>query len=256
MRQLLVPFIIWTFLALIIDGNFTVDIIKERFLYPDKGFWFLWVLFIINVVFVLGNRISNMLNLELEIVLLSLCLLFIATMVLFEIRIMGFQFIAYYFIFYSIGYFLHKFTDIFFCVKAFVLILLLLLWSFLAWFWQMNAVPVFLKDIPLPATIIQYSYRFITAIVAICFLFAVSHRILSVAAKWNSFFINMGTISLGIYTFHIIALGLIVNFYKSFLLSDSFVIGLSFFSCVLLSWVVVNLLYRWRVTAKWLLGKI
>ena len=250
------PFVLWTLLALTINNNLSVNNIIERFLYPDKGFWFLWVLFVINIVFLFGNSVSRKFCLRIEILLLLLCLFFIVTMVLFEIRIMGFQFISYYFVFYSIGFLLHKFSDKIIIIKVPILISLFLLWSFLAYFWQMKSVPVFLINFPLSATIIQYSYRGITAVVAIYLLFAVSPLVLNSVNKWNAFFVNMGAISLGIYTFHIIALGRIVSFYNHFQLNDTLVIWLSFFSCVLLSWIVVNLLSRWRVTAKWLLGKI
>lgn len=106
-QQLVIPFFFWTVLLMVVKGCFTWDTIKTYLLYPDKGLWFLWVLFFINVFFVMGSCLAEQCKVKQEVVILLICLLLAGIMVVFEPRLFGFQFIAYYFLFYALGYYLH-----------------------------------------------------------------------------------------------------------------------------------------------------
>lgn len=90
---------------------------------------------------------------------------------------------------------------------------------------------------------------------AIYVLFVLSPRLLVNMSIWNKPFVNMGTFSLGIYTVHFILLVLIVNLYHP-VFSDSVTIFISFLTGLFVSWTIVWLLSRWKVTSVWMLGKI
>ena len=68
----------------------------------------MWVLFFINVFFITSSWLAERLKIKQEVVILLICLLLAGVMVSFEPRLFGFQFIAYYFLFYTLGYYLHK----------------------------------------------------------------------------------------------------------------------------------------------------
>ncbi len=241
---------------MLVKGSFTLETIKTYLLYPDKGLWFLWVLFFINVFFVLGVWLAEHIRVKQEIVILLICLLFAGVMVVFEPRIFGFQFIAYYFLFYSLGFFLHKYEEKIITKNPFVITTLILCWFVLAWFWKMHDLPYWLESFPLPSTLMQYSYRFITAAIAIYILLAVSPMALN-SDKWlNQPFVSLGAISLGIYTTHFILIGRIVKLSSSFGLGENMTIIMTFVVALLVSWVIVWLLGKWKVTARYMLGKV
>lgn len=255
-RQLVVPFVIWTLLLLLIGGKFSLEDIGIYLLYPDKGLWFLWVLFFITVFFNFGNWLSERIHIKKEFVIAVFCLLFAGSMVAFEIRVLGFQFLAYYFIIYTLGYFLHKYYDKVISKNTFVILLLVVCWGILAWFWNMHELPSWLHFIPLPASLMQYAYRFITAALAIYILLAIAPSILNSTSKWNVLFCKLGEVSLGIYTVHFILTGRIVSLYRIWVYDDTLVIILSFITALLVSWLIVALLNRWKITSTWLLGKL
>lgn len=255
-RQLIIPFVIWTLLLLLIGGKFSLENIGIYLLYPDKGLWFLWVLFFITVFFNFGNWLSERIHIKQEYVIAVFCLLFAGSMVAYEIRVLGFQFLAYYFIIYSLGYFLNKYFDKVISKNIFVILLLVVCWGILAWFWKMHELPLWLQFIPLPASLMQYAYRFITAALAIYVLLAAFPSLLNSTNKWNAPFINLGGISLGIYTVHYIFIGRIVSLYHNWFCDDILIMIFSFISALLISWLVVWLLSKWQFTAKLFLGKI
>lgn len=255
-RQLVVPFVIWTLLLLLIGGKFSLEDIGIYLLYPDKGLWFLWVLFFITVFFNFGNWLSERIHIKKEFVIAVFCLLFAGSMVAFEIRVLGFQFLAYYFIIYTLGYFLHKYYDKVISKNTFVILLLVVCWGILAWFWNMHELPSWLHFIPLPVSLMQYAYRFITAALAIYILLAIAPSILNSTSKWNVLFCKLGEVSLGIYTVHFILTGRIVSLYRIWVYDDTLVIILSFITALLVSWLIVALLNRWKITSTWLLGKL
>ena len=49
LQQLIIPFLIWSILKVLLSKQITIDSFINIILYPDGVFWFLWVLFFINV---------------------------------------------------------------------------------------------------------------------------------------------------------------------------------------------------------------
>jgi len=255
-QQLIVPFILWSIMLMVINHSLSLNKATSLMLYPDGGLWFLWVLFIINVFFILGSWMAECLKINEDYFIIGIGLLLAGIMVAFDFRLFGFQFIAYYFLFYSLGYFLNKYNNRLVTKNKVVIIILSLIWLVLAWFWNMHELPGFLNAIPLPHTLMQYFYRFITAAIAIYVLVAISPLLLNKENVFNQPFVRLGTISLGIYTTHYILIGKIVGLCSSWGLNDVFIIISSFIIALLGSWLIVWLLSKWKVTERLLLGKI
>ena len=247
-RQLVVPFIIWSLILLLCGRRCTLDAVVNIFLYPDSGLWFLWVLFIINVLFVFGCWLSDRTGINQELVIAGEAIVLVLIMVLLNIRVFGFQFIAYYFLFYAIGYYLHKYQQKIVTKNPWVLALLFLCWCVLAWFWKMHGFP--------PGTITQYLYRFVTALLAVYVLMAVAPKVLDSTQAWNATLRNIGALSLGIYTVHIILLTVSSQAFCGLQLPEPIKIAALFAAALLASWLLVWLLNKWKITSVWLLGKL
>lgn len=255
-QQLMIPFLLWSVLSVLINTGFSMEVMIKCILFPHLTFWFLWVLFFISAIFVLGSWIAERWKIRSEIVTLFTCAMLIGIMIKFEPRMFGFQYIAFYYLIYVIGYNIHKYNEVIISNRYYVILPLLFCWCFLAWNWQMHTLPSWLHGIPLPESIMQYAYRFITAIVAIYILLAVSPFLLSKKSLLNVPFISLGKISLGIYTVHIIWIGKISRFCRSIGFDDTMIIVISFISALFVSWVIVLILNKWKVSSRYLLGKV
>lgn len=253
--QLLIPFLLWTLLLAGTNESLFTNL-ESYFLYPDGGLWFLWVLFFINVFFVLGSSLAERLKVAQEFVILGTCLFLVGLMVVFDVRVFGFQFISYYFLFYSLGYYLNKYNKSLITENVIVLVILFLIWSVLAYFWRMHELPPALQRVPLPGTLLQYAYRFTTAAIAIYIMIAIFPKILHKDNQLNKSLAKIGVYSLGIYTTHMILIGKICSFYSALDFCDSVVIPVTFITSFIVSWIIVWSLSRWELTSKMLLGKV
>jgi len=254
-QQLMIPFFCWALIKILIYPPYHINRFVNAILFPDGAFWFLWVLFFIFVFFYVGDWIAEKLRIKQELIIAVLCLVLVLLMVFVDIRILGFQFIAYYFLFYSIGYYLHKYNKVI-TSKKWLLVVMTMGWAVMAWFWNMHKLPSFLFSIPLPTSLMQYSYRFLTALIAIYVLFGVSSKVLDGNKKWNVPMLQLGRISLGIYTSHILLMPFIIKGIMVFTQNITLVIILAFIIALAVSWILVWLLGKWKITAKFLLGKI
>lgn len=255
-RQLMIPYLVWSIIQYLRHGQLGIENLQRIILYPDAYFWFLWVLFFIYVLFALCQWIARKYDLEDLIVLYATCLLLIGLMVFFEIRLFGFQFIAYYFLFYTIGYTLRK-CPIRLFRKPIVLIVLTIIWGILAWGWNMHQLPSWIPPIPnIPISLQQYIYRGVTAAIAIIV-------ILNVAPQWlngsglNKVISRFGKVSLGIYVVHLTIMGYITDGIRYIypMSSTAMVIVVSILTAAL-SCGIVELLYRSKLSAEVLLGKL
>ena len=190
------------------------------------------------------------------------CAVLLALMVGAEIRMFGFQFLAYYFLFYTLGYCLHKF-ELLKIMKGLStnvsLGVLTLLWSFIAWGWTMHGLPAWVPAIPhVPAALLQYAYRGFSAMVAIIILIGITPQIVNGKTSLNTFVSGAGIISLGMYAGHLEVLGhfkdLVLNLYPEINLWIAVMI-VSLLSFVV-AFVMIRLLEKNKHTARIFLGKI
>lgn len=255
-QQLIVPYLSWTFLLAAIGGYFKVERIQEMLLYPDKGLWFLWALFFISAIFTLCEWLSKKTKISQEWIVATVGLLLVACMIAFKTSFLAIQYIAYYFLFYAGAYYFHKYYDKLVSVKGWFIVLIVALWGIFAWFWKMQEAPVFLSWIPMPLTIVNYLFRFVTATLAIYVLFVEAPKLLDSEKFWNKPFVILGKLSLGVYSVNFLVLGNIVPRLKVTGMSDGMTILLAFVLGSLCAWGIVGILSNWKVTARLLLGKV
>ena len=228
------------------------------FVKPDNSFWFLWVLWVISIIFIINDQLCKRLNIKQELGVCLIAVFLVLSMVVFEIRIFGFQFISYYFLFYSIGYYMNKYKDCF-VYRNWVLLSLFIGWLFLASFWNMHELPVFLRSVTIiPQSILQYAYRFITALLAIYVLVIATPTVLNKENCLNKKMVHIGQISLGIYVTHLL-LVIPISHRLCMLLQHCpifLIIVISFILTMFLSVIFVEMLTKNKYTSKYLLGKL
>ena len=255
-RQLIIPFLIWTTISLLINNKLTFSTFVSYLVIPDDGLWFLWVLFFINVLFLIVTYIFKKINYPEEIGILGMCLILTLIMVLFEIRVFGFQFIAFYFLFYCMGYAIHKYYEMVKTNNIFVLLIIAIVWGFLAWNWKMSEPPTFLDGIPVPSALMLYGYRFITACAAIYLLLMVAPRVLNNQHHLNTLISTFGGVSLGIYAVHYLVIANAFGFCNRQGYEIPLIVLITFISGVLITWGIVFVLNMVPQARKILLGKI
>lgn len=258
-RQLLVPFFLWSVIKWLIDGSFCLVELVHITFSSGGFFWFLWALWVISIIFILGNMLSKFLDIKQQITDVAIMLALIMVMVLGDVRIFGFQYISYYFVFYIIGYYCNKYNKLFITNNIWHLVLGSLVWLLMASFWNMHHLPFFLQCIPyVPETILLYAYRFVTAFIGIYVVLNIGHRFLNTSVAFNARIAHIGQISLGLYVVHLV---LIISLSKwlaivlsPYPLPIIIVISFTLTSCIAIS--IVEILLRSDITAKLLLGKV
>lgn len=258
LMQLLVPFFCWSIIASLFTSPNMLHGLLKKTIDPNSGFWFLWALFWISLIFILTDLISKKLHLKQEVCETTVAVILVGIMVLTEFRYFGFQFIAYYFLFYTAGYYYCKYED--YLPKNSILIgVAIVLWTILAWYSSPHHLPYFLVDVPLiPKSVVLYGYRFITAVIACYVLLTISPILLDADKPLNRYFASLGKISLGIYVVHFLFCGKLVRYLTVVIGTDSLWIPvtITFILATAISYVIVRLLSLNKYTAKYLLGKL
>mgnify|MGYP004509444485 CR=1 FL=1 len=255
--QLLVPYVSWSIISFCISRVYSFHNFSAMLLYPDRYFWFLWVLFWICILFSLSRYLSAKVKMDELWGVAIASIIMLVVMIRFDFRMFGFQFLAYYFIFYVLGYCMHRLDFLQFSNKN-VLMSLAVLWFLLAWSWNMHKLPNwFPENFPIPTTLVQYAYRGLTALIAVIVMLSIGPKLLNGTNLLNSYVSKLGAYSLGIYVCHLCFMG---SLYKGInTLFPSFPIWLDvviLFTLSLVSTVfIVAILKRNCVTAKLLLGK-
>lgn len=256
--QLLIPYFIWSLIYFIFSGTYAFNRFCAIFIYPDSSFWFLWVLFWICVVFISCQWLAEKIKCDEIIPIMITCGVLMGIMVKLEFRMFGFQFIAYYFFFYSLGYCIHKFERIQISNK-FVLGALTVVWGLFAWFWNMHELPSWIPAIShAPFLLMQYVYRAFTAFVAILLLLGGAPQLLNSEIMPNKWISQVGVISLGLYVVHLSFIGQIFSLIRTLIpnVDTILTIVLTFILSFISSYVIVKLLTLNKWTVKFLLGKI
>lgn len=254
-RQLMVPFAIWSIPLFVIYHN--VNHIWEYIIYPNKGYWFLWALFFIIVIFSGVDYVCQKFKLRQE-----LCMLFAAGvlmgggLVLTDAKWFGYEYIAFYFLFYLMGYYANKYNTLL-PSKSFICALLFILWFCLACFWMPNGIPFFLENLPLPTALVKMGYRILPPIVFIFAMYCIVPKI----RTWKSWvwqlLMELGKTSLGIYVVHMVVKNLFAYCLLIMLPNSQTVIHvlLLFLILTYFSLCVVKVLLKNWYTARWLFGK-
>lgn len=257
-RQLMIPFLIWSVALLFVNHN--VEHYYEYLLYPQKSLWFLWALFFIVVIFTGVETIARKIELRHEVAMILCWMAQIGVMfVMPNAKLLGVEYVAYYFIYYAVGYYLHKYDEILMIKNNGVLVVLGVLWFALGSIYSTQGLPEPLKIIPvIPHSLLYMVYRLFTALVAIWFLFGACEKIFNVDKGLTLWAIQLGKVLLGIYAVHMVV---------RFRLVDGLVFvfpQMSYWPLMLLTFTIllpVSYLFVWlfsknRWTAEILLGKL
>lgn len=181
-KQLLVPFIVGTFLMAVTqkDGSFF-----EYFIYPLKGLWFLWVLFSLSLGQYICNKLGGAIIIIVVFVILS------ALSYTFK-GILCLDLIAYHFIYYTTGFIMRKKWMSLLKIKKSIIILGLLLSIVLVFTFDRNVPDFFpIHNVPLYVRIVPFVISF--------FLFMLAANMIDIR---NKLLLQMGTNTLGIYLIH------------------------------------------------------
>lgn len=253
--QVMVPFMTWSIVLFICSRN--VVHLYDYILMPNTSYWFLWALFFIVVIFNICDRLACEIHLMQEVAIVIMTVILIGLqMILPNSKLFGFEYIAYYFIYYSMGYYLHKYGRLV-PSKKWVLVGLALLWFVLGSFWQARDVPIFIQWIHfLPSTILNVGYRILTATIFIIMMLGQFQKYKCTGKGWQ-LLQEFGKVSLGIYTIHMVLKDLLVKMLPEYLsvMAQFTVIFILFILLSLLSLWTVRLLGKNKFASIWLLGR-
>lgn len=251
--QLMVPFLVWSALFFAIRGRIEsyIDCIQM----PNTTFWFLWALFFICAIFAIIEKVSEKWNLKKDLIVGLTCVVCAAVLVVLkDIHFLGIQYILYYFIFYAIGYYIHKFRI---TIKSTtVCVLMAFAWLLLASFWRPQALPEFIPLTGIAATMLRFIYKFVVALVAVIVIFSVAPKCLKGENKVSGVLNWLGTYSLGIYVVHLTFADLVSKFVFSFVNDTWARVLILFVLLAVISSAIVWLLNKFKWTSRVFLGKI
>lgn len=243
--SLMIPFVVWSIVGIIVSASPDeyMDELFETILHPDKSYWFLYVLLIVTVLYETLRLISYRLKFREYAVMLTGVMALFVIMTIFELRIFGFQFIAYYIYFYCLGAFLRKYNV---TCKLSVTVIIGIAWLIMALYWRMHDVPEPISFLSgrVPSSILCYGYRLVAATLgAIFFLYLFQYLF----SKRNSKILSyLGTISLELYIIHSALGGIIAWGIGHFVSMDNLVIFnlIDFMSRTLLSCVIIAFILK------------
>lgn len=255
-RQLIIPFLIWSIPLFIIYHN--VDHIWDYIIYPNDGYWFLWALFFIIVIYIITDGFCQRVHLKQELGMTIVAGFLIGTQLkLPDAKLFGYEYVAYYFIFYMMGFYCNKYNSML-PKNSLVIGGLFALWLIMACFWTPNGIPCFLSGVPhVPSAAVRMSYRVIVPVVFIIAMVSAGPKIrVGNAYVWQQL-IELGQVSLGIYAAHMVVKNLFAQWILLTLpnLQMVWCVLLEFFILTVLSLVVVRILMKIRLASRLLLGK-
>jgi fucose 4-O-acetylase-like acetyltransferase len=204
--RLIPPFIIWSFVITPALWNWNTAKLLEKVLYPDRGLWFLWVLFVLNVIFVLLSAFAEKKRFNQSLILIGGAFALFGIYLVTNFRYFGFQFIAWHFMFFTCGFLFHRYQTQIDKYWKYLFAVSAVFFPVLAWNWQMKEMPV-LFGFSLQSSLWLYSYKFITAIFGIPFFWYL-FRITNIKLNWLN---RLGQNTIGIYAIHFLLLNYIVE---------------------------------------------
>lgn len=202
--QLMIPFVSWSIILCCIDKGNTY--IYDYFLHPDWSLWFLWALFFITIIFMACKKFSHITSIKLEYITTICAIVMLGAIAKFKINILGGQFIGWYFIFYSMGYFIKKYNLLESTLLNKTKWISLATFAFTAFFWMRKEAPLFMHS---NNTIYNYAYKLIVATISFGALLPFARTLLN---KEMGFVSKIGkNMTLGIYSMQQIAIIYLCN---------------------------------------------
>jgi fucose 4-O-acetylase-like acetyltransferase len=194
--QLVVPFLAWALCSdLLARRTLTVDWLIQ----PDKGLWFLWVLFWISTGVYGAKIVAGKMNVREEMLAIPVAAVLFVIPIVNKLAF-GFHLIAWYLPFYLMGYLLRKHYATLSKPLRYISWPMLALFLLSVPFWMIKLPPTFL---PADASVIyNFAYKFFVAVIACISLFHVASRTLNSTRNLLTYSTLGGGLTLGIYAIH------------------------------------------------------
>lgn len=215
---------------------------------PEVGLWFLWCLFFISTIFTISFLLIKK-NSFLFIMLISVVLFGVTGA--FDMKIWGLKLIAYYNLFYLLGYFVrNNLLNIAPILMKYSWVLLLL-FLVSAYFWRRQDMPSFMHS---ESYLIRTFYRIIVACLGVLATLALSIKYIAQnnSTRLLSIFLCLGQMTLGIYACHFFIISLVLQTFSDLWYPIKIVV--TFFIVTILSYAVIKILNLNRYTTFYLLG--
>lgn len=248
-NQLMVPFLTWAVVSACLAGEWTKLI--QNILHPDTALWFLWVLFFITGLHVFCTMIGKKWKIKEEWIVVIAIITGCAMMVELKLKLFGFQFITWYFLFYCLGFYLRKYETVFNVWMKRTMWPCFFLFLISGYWWMRKDPPAFMESNA--GEIYNYVYKGGVALLATTSILTLFKQI----GGGKILYIEMfGKETLGIYAIHLSMLGWMYewmeyNFQAHYFL---FVVGTTLLM-LLVSHYIYYLLLMNRWTARFFLGK-
>lgn len=193
--QLVIPFLAWGIFGDLLTGQ---TLTTDWLIQPDKGLWFLWVLFWISTIVYVAKIAANKMNINEELLYIPVALVLFVIPAINKLAF-GFPRITWHLPFYLMGYLLRKHYVALSKPLKYISLPLLVLFLYSVQFWMRELPPTFLPADS--SSIYNFVYKFFVAVIACISLFYVAACTLNNAC--NTFTFNtLGKKTLGIYAIH------------------------------------------------------
>lgn len=253
-RQLLIPMTCWQLLLDMTHVHSGLNPLK----YLDCGsFWFLWALFFISVFYSLICWLAQNIKVKAVYLHITLAIVLFVIYVLLGYKKHGFHYIAYYYPYYVLGYYLYRSVKIQ-GIKTWLLWAMAGLWLVLSLFWRMHSYPFYMNVLSfLPETLLVIINRYFVGCLAIISLSGLAKRYLSQEGGLiNNVLTFLGSTSLALYTIHVSLFEMGRIWYVNLIPNLYAETVLVFWVFLMISIFVVTLVKKNKWTAMFLLGKI
>lgn len=219
-RRLLLPYLTYILITpLFFNDSFHFKTYIQFILYPQTGLWFLWALFFIDCIFVIGTQMSQKLHTKEHIVILTIST---ASLFLIAMDCVGEKFaihdILRYFVFFSLGYLFHKNEKAIIEKYSSIVYWSLGCFCMLAPFCTLTNADSIFYNTPIVGHILPTLVRFITNICGCVGFFLLFKDLWTKKGLIYSLFTKLGEITLGIYFFHFFVIPHCTKIWNHFLM--------------------------------------
>ncbi len=242
MKTLLIPFFSWfllTFLVLTVIAIFSdantpsfFNALKTLITFPDHGLWFLWVLFLNYFLLFIALKITQRHE---ELILVLFVILLNVELEYFNFHKYGIRLTSWHLCFFTCGYIFSKYTVFMSKLTQYLGWACVLLFPFLLTYWSRTSAPAFVFNLQVRhgiQSLITYLFNAIIGMTGILAIFSVLKSYLNSSLKFTSQMILLGTLTLEIYTTHMILIPYLVLFTPYFavnvLITFTLAIGIAY----------------------------